>query len=244
VIVWLASYPRSGNTFLRILLRFGFGIQTYSAYDDPLFDQYEGMAEAVGHAPLPAPLAELKASADVFFVKTHDLPGDDSPAIHVVRDGRDALVSHARYLVAFHRRRALTRRTDRLLGLDPFPGVLRRLVTETHRYGGWSGHTRAWRTRPATTITLRYEDLLQQDPLRHVAEALERGRFALPVVTRKALPCFDQLHARWPNFFRRGTTGAWRQEMPARVHEQFWRIHGTEMAALGYLRTPTVAGEG
>ena len=34
VIVWLASYPRSGNTFLRIVLHRLYGVPTYSVYDD------------------------------------------------------------------------------------------------------------------------------------------------------------------------------------------------------------------
>ena len=34
MVVWLASYPRSGNTFLRIVLHRLYGVPTYSVYDD------------------------------------------------------------------------------------------------------------------------------------------------------------------------------------------------------------------
>ncbi len=34
MIVWLASYPRSGNTFLRLVLHRLFGVPTYSVYED------------------------------------------------------------------------------------------------------------------------------------------------------------------------------------------------------------------
>ena len=37
-------------------------------------------------------------SNKVYFVKTHELPSDDSPAILLVRDGRDAMVSFAHYI--------------------------------------------------------------------------------------------------------------------------------------------------
>lgn len=54
MIVWLASYPRSGNTFLRVLFRHVFGIETYSVYNDLLDIGSDGDISAVtGHRPLP-----------------------------------------------------------------------------------------------------------------------------------------------------------------------------------------------
>jgi hypothetical protein len=32
VLLWLASYPRSGNTFLRLVLKAVFGMGSYTAY--------------------------------------------------------------------------------------------------------------------------------------------------------------------------------------------------------------------
>lgn len=34
MIIWLASYPRSGNILLRIILKSVFGKETYSKYND------------------------------------------------------------------------------------------------------------------------------------------------------------------------------------------------------------------
>jgi hypothetical protein len=42
MIVWLASFPRSGNTFLRIVLHRHFGIRSAVVYD------FDGVAERVG----------------------------------------------------------------------------------------------------------------------------------------------------------------------------------------------------
>ena len=36
MIVWLAAYPRSGNTLLQLFLKQVFGVHTFSLYDDPL----------------------------------------------------------------------------------------------------------------------------------------------------------------------------------------------------------------
>jgi hypothetical protein len=53
VIVWLASYPRSGNTFLRVVLHNLYGVPTYSVYedDDPVAERV-GPA-LVGYRPKP-----------------------------------------------------------------------------------------------------------------------------------------------------------------------------------------------
>ena len=53
MIVWLASFPRSGNTFLRIVLHRHFGVRASVAYD------FDGVAERVG---MPR-LAELVNNA-------------------------------------------------------------------------------------------------------------------------------------------------------------------------------------
>src|SRR5690348_17690471 len=102
MIIWLASYPRSGNTFYRILLNHLFGVSTQSVYNDPLFEERPELSELVGHAHNDRSLHELASSPRAYFVKTHELPNCDTyPAIYLVRDGRDALVSYAHYIRQF-----------------------------------------------------------------------------------------------------------------------------------------------
>src|SRR5262245_5929563 len=98
MITWLASYPRSGNSFFRIVLKHLYAIPTYEAYNLDLANPiFAGLAEIVGHKPNPATLEEMAQSGQHYIVKTHELPRDDYPAIYLVRDGRDAIVSHANY---------------------------------------------------------------------------------------------------------------------------------------------------
>lgn len=71
MIVWLASYPRSGNTFLRVVLHNVYGVSTYSVYEDndPVA-QRVGPA-LVGYRPKPVERTQMIDGADVYFVKTH-----------------------------------------------------------------------------------------------------------------------------------------------------------------------------
>jgi hypothetical protein len=99
VIVWIASFPRSGNTFLRIVLNRLYGVRTSVVYD------FDGVADRLG-APLvgfeerPGTFAAMRESPEVHLVKTHrphdELILDGDKAICLVRDGRDCLVSWAR----------------------------------------------------------------------------------------------------------------------------------------------------
>src|SRR5262249_18415500 len=98
-IVWIASFSRSGNTFLRIVLHRHFGIETSVDYD------FDGVAERVGgdfigFRDRPSSYDEMRQSSEVYFVKTHrqrdDRVHESDKAICLVRDGRDALVSWAR----------------------------------------------------------------------------------------------------------------------------------------------------
>jgi hypothetical protein len=237
MIVWLASYPRSGNTYLRLLLFHGLGLQTYSEYNDPLIEQLD-MSEAVGHATLPGPLAEVVARPQQYFVKTHGLPIDDNPAVYLVRDGRDAVVSHAHFLSDFMRHRGLLGRAERWLGVPKFGTLLRQLIAghrrlDRWRYGGWSRNALAWTQRErGPLLVVRYEDLVAAPDvwLGKVAEMfnLRGGGQALPA------PDFESLHARWPQFFRKGRSGAWRDEMTEEIQALFWQHHGEGMRALGY----------
>lgn len=97
MIVWLASYPRSGNTFLRVVLHQLYRVPTYSVYDDddPVAQRI-GPA-LVGYREKPSDRSLMTDDGEVYFVKTHKRRKTDGyPALYLVRDGRDAVVSQAR----------------------------------------------------------------------------------------------------------------------------------------------------
>src|ERR1043166_1341802 len=97
MIIWLASYPRSGNTFLRIVLNRLYGISTYSIYDDNDPVAQRVGPDLLGYRPKPNCRELMANGPNLFFTKTHKRrKGDTNPVIYLVRDGRDAVVSQAR----------------------------------------------------------------------------------------------------------------------------------------------------
>lgn len=194
-IVWLASYPKSGNTWMRIFLanylsdakqplkinqiqRFGFGDskpERYSAaagrpIDVKNYEETLGLRDRV--------LQGIVANnADVNFVKTHNCRNvafgvDLIPArytrqaIYIMRNPMDMLLSYARHYGLTHAQTAeAIGRSDNANAPD---------ATTTWQFlGSWSDHVKGWTQGTAfPVLTLRYEDLLD-DPQTHFAKTLE-----------------------------------------------------------------------
>jgi hypothetical protein len=236
MIVWLASYPRSGNTFYRILLYHLYGLKTYGRRNDETINKM-GAKDVVGHELLPAPLPELSKSKDVYIVKTHRLPEDDSPAIYIMRDGRDALVSYARFRVAKHATKVgIPDKVMKMVGLKSrFERALKQLIVNK-RYGGWNDHVLNWtlKRKNAKTFHLKFEDLVK-DPGPWISKGLEALKIdAAPV--GGSIPSFEELHRKWPDYFRKGKVGSWREEMSPEMQALFWKHNAEAMDAFGYRR--------
>jgi hypothetical protein len=228
VIVWLASFPRSGNTLVRVLLRGLYGWQSSALYDESGGSMISELGLAPnGQPPTESMLQEARGAAAPYFLKTHELPQDRSPALYVVRDGRDTLVSYAHFIRTYEPHMAQEYSFDEVLQL---------LIESTEHFGGWSGHIEAWRARTGSARTewVRYEDLLRE-PVTTLREALQGLGIATPVATN-APYTFSELNLRWPGFFRSGVAGSWVREMSDELHDLFWMHHGETMEWLGYPR--------
>lgn len=221
MIIWLASYPRSGNTFLRIVLHRLYGVPTYSVYqdNDPVAQRVG--PDLVGYRPKPAGRAVMIDSDDVHFMKTHKRPkADGCPAIYLVRDGRDAVVSRARLLAS--EQGAVG--GDRQRG---FETLLREEITRPYvdgqpSSGTWGSNALSWLgVADAPVVVLRYEDLVV-DPRGSVARAVSSLLPGLVPRAEADIPSFQELNGIDPSFFRRGAVRSHRDEMPDELHELFW----------------------
>lgn len=225
--VWLASYPRSGNTFLRNVLFQCYGLESSTYHHETTY--------------------ALEEDYDRFdTVKTHLLPSQlpekykHLPKVYLIRDGRDAVVS-----MAHHKKDLID------IG-SSFEENLQEIIiaAEGTHFGGWSTNVKAW--TEAADIIIRYEDLIL-DPIKEVERI--RAVYPLPEPDRSKLPTFHQLKEGQAQYgsgkfhnltgedeksfsnknFRKGKAGAWKEEMSDFQAHLFWNYHGTIMHQMGYL---------
>lgn len=225
-MIWLSSFPRSGNTFFRNILFEVYGIETSTFHRESTYPLDPGF--------LSYPL-----------VKTHELPstleefGANIPAVYLVRDGRDAVCS-----IAHHRSDLIAP------GSDYYQNLKEAIIADGGSFfGGWSRNAEEWLEK--ADLIIRYEDLIK-DPLGTVERI--RKIFDLPEPDRNSIPTFEDLkngmakygagrdhlaserdkRAQAQKFFRRGKAGCWKDEMPEELHDLFWSYHGDMMEKYGY----------
>ncbi len=219
MVIWLASFPRSGNTLFRMLLFHYAGIPTYSWHRDQDFVA-RGVGGMIGHRALPVPserIEELKDTRAVYFTKIHqryeDLPFR-APAVYIARDGRASMTSWSPYLKKVHGRK--NHKLER--------GIRSRT---------WQKHVLSWIGKAPL---VRYEEMLT-DPRAVVIRTLGELGIDVPISSGNTLPSFAELHRAYPEFFRIGTVDSWKKEMPPVTEDLFWQYNGKAMEALGYKRT-------
>jgi Sulfotransferase domain len=233
MLIWLASYPRSGNTFLRILLNRLYGFTTTTGYDDndPVAQQL-GPA-FVGYKPRTQTLRELVDTPDITFVKTHRQPHrvecGDQPAIYLVRDGRDAIVSFA------HQRAYTLLKQGKPADVQQLMQEL--VLEETLGTGNWGLNVLYWLKRSSPTAMIRFEKLIRE-PEAEVARALEVLKIKPQKQMNASPPGFSEFTKIDGEFFRRGVVGSYRDEMPQEIQESFWKqpYHAEAMTLRGYAK--------
>lgn len=183
-IVWLASYPKSGNTWLRAFLHnllrnpdkpYHINQLTDFTLSDNqlrwfnLFDPRPGPEipkEEVAKLRPKVHEAMTKASPDSVFVKTHNALVEDrgvpmitmsctAGAIYVVRNPLDVVISHSHH---YGQSIDMSIAALNLWGLESMNDDIH--VYEHH--GSWSEHVLSWTARPSPGLhVVRYEDMLE-----------------------------------------------------------------------------------
>ncbi len=197
-IVWLASYPKSGNTWLRMFLA-NYPMHTTQPLPpakvhqfmlgDAIPDTYSIIAkrpvdpkdEAAILALRPAVLRAIVANnADINLVKTHNqnmafkgldlIPaGLTRLALYVVRNPLDLVISYADH---YGMTVAATARAIGARSNRVYPSAR----SAAQYIGSWSDHVTGWtRTRKFPVCTLRYEDMIA-DPGKTFSTVLKRMR--------------------------------------------------------------------
>jgi hypothetical protein len=207
--VWLASYPRSGNTFLRTILWHCFGLKSASVYPKDLGGNRK-LEEYVGHIE-HEPDGSVKFPPNALpLIKTHEYNKDNIPAIYVIRDGRAACVS----LWKFYNRTI----------------SLKKIIEGRHQFGSWSNHVISWNPweRPKTLL-LKYESMTNDLPLtlNRISNFLKCDIINGNIPDRNAVSAVD---GKWVK-----TKKNWRLEFPDDLLKEFNQINKDILLKAGYL---------
>ena len=184
--MWLSCYPRSGSSFLRLILNQAFGLRSTSLYEgeNARWDIAPGVADLVGHYEWGRRQGSLERK-ELEIIKTNAPPVDEAPAIYLIRDGRSAIVSYFHYL-------------NDIQGL---PVTLEELIRGEIFPGFWADHYKAWNPqRRRRTLFLRYEEVTGS-PRKACNEIA--GFLGKQAINDLKLG-FSDLHERFPAHFRCG----------------------------------------
>jgi hypothetical protein len=242
-LVWLASYPRSGNTLLRIILNHNFGLKSYSIYNDPNdIGKIPEVAEVVGHINMDWSFLEkhtseitsedykkfdhLRYSTQTdkpLLIKTHS-PWHQGfapdRAIYIYRDGRSALRSHASYTASFTK---IKKNAEELLESLLCCG---NILPST-----WNNHILTWNNHPKNKLLLlKFEEVIAdfQTTFDRISDFLDINIVSRDVVT------FQQLNKINSDFFRKGKKKSWHDMFNPKRNALFWSLNFEAMNKFGY----------
>lgn len=183
-IIWLASYPKSGNTWMRAYLHNLFRNPARPADINELDsiilgDSQKRWYQAVADRPLDQLTEEeiwrltpkmhrylASHSPESVFVKTHNMIGlvYDIPiismdvtagAIHIVRNPLDVVISLADHF-------GLDIDGGIALMNDDTGGSLPDHVNQSQMFGSWKSHTESWMHLQGHNLLVRYEDMMKK----------------------------------------------------------------------------------
>lgn len=207
-ITWLASFPRSGNTFLRTILFNCFGIKTASIYPKDLGGR-KILEDFVGHIEHNHDKTVTFQKDAIPIIKTHKLNKDNNRAIYVVRDGRAASIS----LWHFYAKKIPKK--DIILGNTIF--------------GKWKDHLISWDPlKRKNTLFIKYEDIENdfESVLASISTFLDKDIINKKLPTRDTIALFD---GKWV----RSKTD-WREHMSSKELELFNKVNYSVLKEYGY----------
>lgn len=251
-LVYVASYPRSGNTWARNLVQYYFDRYVSSLYEEagtvnleqnpdasyrPMFVDYR-----IEHPPYvihPAVVngcgpvfsedfrSHLTRLGERFFIKTHELPYDRyferEAVIFMVRHPGPVLWSYYNFLLNY--------------GDGPAARLtLEKVIQGDVIFGSWSSYVERWlafgQSLGSRFVLLKYEQLVTDQM--EFCRVVSRLTGLTKRQVKNEFPAFDFWARQNPQFYRSGHTEEWRKHFSKAQLQLLKRLHGSTMAKLGY----------
>ncbi len=239
--IYLISYPKSGNTWMRYLL-------AYAAWPELEDIDLVEMASYIPSFQLEHDTAMLTDPESPCNKIKHRIIKEHSAyeqvnqehvrrAIYLVRDGRDAIVSYWHFC---------NQRDKTSLTLSEFIEIS---ATPGHSFGAWKQHVLGWtQAKLDARLIIRYEDLLDNPGLwlqkaldfakieasqSDLEQAVKRASFDSMQKLEKTKG-FNLGQLKGVEFVREGKRGAWKDIFSRNDLNLFNRVHGGCISELGY----------
>ena len=234
--VFVASYPRSGNTWLRFMLYEILVGQSSS------FKNVHQLVPDIGRQGKALPVLGSQGR----LIKTHEpFRSDYRKAIYLVRDARDVALSEFAY--------------QKALGLaeDDFEVYLRRFLQgKVNPFGSWAAHVDSWmeaKDRGQCEVLLVRFDEMRATPETSLAEMMNfLGVRVEPDVIPRAVAnnsvekmrdkekVNPQKASAKGRFIRSGSVGGWREKFTDAQAQLVDQYAGTILSRLGFARNEVV----
>ena len=244
--MFLASYPKCGNTWLRHLVT-----NIVTGKSTPWRGGLDEVCRLVGkHEGLPE-----VARDNGRLIKTHEPYRDEyRRGVLLVRDARDVVVSEFFYQKSYSKYFFVYN--------DSFEVFVDRFLDgKVNGYGNWPDHINGWmdgvQNEGNQILVLHFEKLKSDTfgSLRNVVDHL--GLVADDDELRRAIEdcSVDSMKRKereyWesqgqPNksFVRAAKSGGWRDHFTSKLEEKFWQRAGSAMERLGYQREKIASANG
>lgn len=216
--VYLVSYPKSGNTWMRFLLI----NYLYNKKRTPL--NYSSLEDFIPSI-YKSSTNHINSITGKRIIKSHSVNNHYPKVIYLVRDGRDAMVSYYYFQKE----------------LDKFDGTFREFyfTKRDREVGTWSEHIfKAFdykKKYPDKILFIKYEDLKKDEvnTFKKVIDFLgydiddDQLSFSLKSTTFKNLKKMQgdngvEIEGKKVNFFRKGTIGNWKEYFDDEIEKDFY----------------------
>ncbi len=247
MLVYIASFPRSGNTLARNLIHHYFDVWTSSVYREKIYPNFPSTTDREDNRFLKVTSdqgfnyrivkngclynltvnfrRELAESSTVYFIKSHEHPFytylEGEYVLQIVRHPGPTLWSFYKYLRDYENKKSIR---------------VSNVIKGNTVFGSWSTYHRRWRLA-TPMLAGRYFRFQFDELVTAEMSFIEKLSFLTALNSREepnSFPSFRTWQEKDPIFYRSGKSGSWQQEMSLEHKRLITKHHSDEMLIQGF----------